>query len=455
MSNERPVGVAFGRAGQALWIAAILAPTVWAVLQPRPAWSVPVLVVGVLAPVHGAATFIRSGGERLTPSGLFSLTLGLLLGLGSYPIWEGEPAGQFLAIAALTAFAVQILATPHRPSALAQLPSLELVAMDQRDRLLERTGLATFLIALASTAVLGRGNVLGELLALAAIVVIAILYSMSRPTLLLRVATPGFLVLVYAALIHSGDGRLRLVGAACAVLFAAAMVSHGSQLKKLVVGALPLGLFTLAWLRIRHVESIREGLGEGRNGLESGIVPVGIYRDLLVARASGAVGSGAGSSYLSVPSRLTGGAVPGLEHNAIGYELVAVTAPERFGSNFSVAGLAVAEWVYNFGLFTLPLFVIILTFMLGRLDDVLAATWAWLGQNRRPAAVLVAGVALTVFSGLADFAWGGSHTMMMRVLLRTLPLVFIAFLFGLMENPQARARQDLDQQRVPAERVRS
>ena len=455
MTELRPVGVAFSRPAQALWLAAALALTLVGALQPQPDWNLPVLAVGVLGPIHGAATFIRSGGERLTPSGLFSLTFGLLLGLGSYPIWLGETAGEFLATASVTAFVVQVLATPNRPSALAQLPRLELVPMAQRDKLLEHTGFATFGLALASTAVLGKGNVAGELLALAAIVVIAILYSLSRETLLLRLATPTLLVVVYAGLIHSGDGRLRLVGAACAVLFAAAIISHGRQLKKLVVASLPLGLITMAWLRIRHVESIREGLGEGRNGLESAIVPVGIYRDLLAARASGAIESAAGTSYLSVPSRLTGGTVPGLGHNAIGYELVAVHAPERFGSNFSVAGLAVAEWVFNFGLLTLPIFIVLLAWIMGKFDDALAATWGWLAVNRRPAAVLAAGVALTAFSGLADFAWGGSHTMLMRVFLRTLPLAFIAAVFGLMENYRAPSPPSRVPQRAHSQRVRS
>ena len=122
MSALRPQGVAFGRAGQALWVAGALAPTLWAVLQPRPTWQLPIMVIGVLAPIHGCSTFVRSGGDRQTPSGLFSLTLGLLLGLGSYPVWTGEVGTDHLAVAAVTGYLVQVLATPVRASALAQMP---------------------------------------------------------------------------------------------------------------------------------------------------------------------------------------------------------------------------------------------------------------------------------------------------------------------------------------------
>ncbi len=433
--GSRAPGVAFTRPGQALWTALFVGAYLVAHIQLLSGWRFPVMVVGVLSPVHGIAAFLRAGGSRISSVGIFSLIMGMLLGLGAYPTMLGSSPRQELAIAAIAAVLVQVWATPVRESPLARMDLGGGRRLDPRDTLVQQVALVSFVMAFLSQFILGRGNPWGELLALGAIVLVSIVRATSGATLVERMALPTVLTLAYAALIHSGDGRLRLVSAVFVVMFLGSMLDQGMRLKVATVIGLPAGLFGMAWLRLQHVESIRAGLSNGRSGLESGIVPLEVFQNLLMAQNSGRVEPIYGLSYLSVPSSFLGDIVPFLNSTAIGYELVTITQPDRSGTGFSLAGLAMSEWVHNFGLLTLPVFALLIAGGLQQLDKMLAQGWQALREQWTAFNLFRLSVIVTLFSGIPDFAWGGSHTLFMRVTLRTLPLAVIGLLFALVQRP--------------------
>ena len=432
----RSEGVAFARPQQALWTAAALLACIIGFGTPVPNWALAVVAVCGLSVVHGLMAFYRCGGSRLSSAGIFCFTTAILLGLGAYPALVSGEATPHLAMAAIAAFTVQVWCTPVRPTALSTEYTPGGLTVARPDRLLEATAIAVFVVALALRTVLGRGNTPGELLALGGIVLVAIVRATSGTDAISRTALPGVLTLIYAAAIHSGDGRLRLVSAAFVVMFLGSLLDQGKKLKLMAMAGLPAGLFVMAWLRLRHVDSIRDGLSDGRNGLESGIVPLGIFADLLESQAVGAQPLRWGATYLSVPSRFSGFTLPGLQQNAIGYELVGISDPERYGSGFSVAGLAVAEWTYNFGLLAVPLFGLFLAAVFARLDDAMQHAWTNLRTRGRATDVFALAALVTLWSGIPDFAWGGSHVLLTRVILRTVPLLAIALLFTLAQRPQ-------------------
>lgn len=432
--EHRTPGVAFSRGAQCTWTSLLLLLYLVAHVQSIPDWRIPVVAIGLLAPIHGVVSFLRCGGDRFSATGVFCLILAMLLTLGVSPVVGGMIPDQKFALAALLTMLVQVWVTPVSPSRLLLLNHLDPDPSAERDGLLQSVALGTFGLALCTQLVFGRGNATGELLALGAIVLISIARAVSPREPATWLIVPGLLTLAYAGLIHSGDGRLRLVSAVFVVLFLGSLVQYGAELKRLTVIALPAGLFGMAWIRLRHVESVRAGLSDGRSGLESGIVPLDVFRQLLVTMADGEVSLAFGSSYVSVPMFLVGRVDPSYESTAIGYELVEITQPARAGSGFSLAGLMMSEWVLNFGLLTLPVLVLLLSLGLRRFDDLLADSWERVRSDASPENIFRMAVVTTFLSGIPDFVWAGSHTLLLRVMLRCIPLAAIALVFVLLDQ---------------------
>ncbi len=382
--------------------------------------------LGVLAGLHGIVAFLRSGGNRVAPAGLFALTSGALIALGTEPAWVGEPVGGAFVGAAVAATLVQIWAMPTRPSFVAALdtPGRHRGAeLDPADRPMAWAGLAMFALALFLSAGLGR-EVLPEFAALGATAAMAVVGTRMQGPIWQRMAVPGVATVIYAGIIHSGDGRLRLVAAGFVIVILASMDGEARWIKRSTVAAVPAAVVLLAWLRLRHIESTRPGGSAGRSGLESAVIPLRILRDLLDAQAEN-WGFAWGTSYLSVPVSFVPSWIPTPDADAIGYDLVAISAPDRVGSGYSLAGLSVAEWVFNFGWFTLPIFAVIVAWLLLQLDRMLAACWTNDRRRRSSGSLLLLAGAVTLVAGLPDFAWAGSHTYVMRSLLKVLPIVVL------------------------------
>ncbi len=428
MTTRRLLGAATTRVEQLLASALLGSVGVYGGVGPsRPALA----MLGVLAALHGIVAFLRSGGERVAPAGLFALTSGVLIALGTEPAWVGEPVGPAFVGAAVAAIAVQIWAMPIDASPVAELvrrnDSPPPAAATIEDYTLGVMALAAFGLALGMSVGYDlQGS--PEFLALAAVAMLAVLASRAIGPMWKRVAIPVSGTLVYAGVIHSGDGRLRLVAAGFVIIVLAGMGGTAGWLKRMVVTSIPAGVMLMAWLRLRHIESARPGGSAGRSGLESAVIPLRILRDVLRAQADG-WGFAWGSSYLSVPVSFVPSWLPTPDASAIGYDLVAISAPDRVDSGYSLAGLSVAEWVYNFGWFTLPLFALALAWGLQLLDRFLA--WSWLADQRRRSSVstLMLVASVTLVASLPDFVWAGSHTYVMRSLLKLLPVVLLIGVF--------------------------
>ncbi len=427
--RERSVGTAASRAEQlGLSLSAISLATLGAATE----WRFGLAALGILAAIHGIMAFLRAGGDRVAPAGLFALTSGILIALGSEPAWNGELNGGWFVAAASAAFGVQIWSTPTQPSRLAQIaPEAETRAGS--DALTSVSALVMFVIA-GLLAITGTQETLAEFGALGAMTVLAVVGARSPAPLLRRMALPALATVVYATVIHSGDGRLRLVAAGFVVVVLAAFGPEGRWLKRLVVAMVPVGIVGMAWLRLRHIEELRPGGSSGRSGLESAIIPLRILRDVLVSQPNG-LGRAWGGSYLSVPSSFAPSWFPTPSAGAIGYDLVAISAPDRVGSGYSLAGLSVAEWIYNFGWLTLPLFAAMLAWSFTRLDNGLAQAWQGDRSHRSTRTLLVLAAAVTLVAGLPDFAWAGSHTYLMRSLLKIVPVAVLALALVVVSGP--------------------
>lgn len=377
-------------------------------------------------------TFGAHGGHKITVTGLFSLSVGLFMGYGGWVVADGRPA--MTAVLSYTAVTLSLCVLFFRYRA----PEEPLTTEAPAARTFVAVGVLSMAVLVVARDVLPLTDGAAAMSTL--IFGIGLIFGPERtarwtPVLLL----PH--ILLYSEVFHGSTGRLRLVAlvGALALMYTARFPRRWT--KPAVLAALPPALVYLARDRLAHQEATY-GLGAsaGRTGLESMVTPPRAFAALLRAQDKG-VGPDLqwGASFFSpLTSIAPDWILPGWTPHVFNYELVAYVTPGRYGSGFSTAGSYFGEWWWNFGLLGLLLAVLLTGPLLGILDRTMHNALDRIGDKPFSPVILCAAVA---FGGaVADLAWAGPHTWIVRGLAR-LPLLIVVTPLLLMKPARGRAQR--------------
>lgn len=379
---------------------------------------------GVAVTVFGLRTFIGHGKGRITALGLFNLSTALFVGFGAVyaaTTQESLAPANYLFLATMAVFIPQLAITAFcwGKAGLVEPQFPE----SGTNSWLHRTGFLVLVVA-AGARLIGVPQDIApyvEATAFAAISVIAVAVFWRERARLVSFATfyVGALVILYAEVFHIGSGRLRIVALVCTVGVIISARFQRKALKWFAVAAIGPALWWLARDRKELQESLNAGASAGRNGLESMLEPIQVFARLIQAHQEGGFPLSYGVNLLSYPSVFIDSWFPDVPQ-ALGYELVRITAPERYGSGYSVVATSSGEAYFNFGFLGLVLMVPVLVYLLTLLDRKMV------NQMSRP--TLGAGALLWIVfwamlaGGISDLTWSGQHTFFTRATTR-LPLL--------------------------------
>ena len=386
-----------------------------------------ITAAGVAVTVFGARAFIGHGQGRITALGLFNLSTALFVGFGAiYAGYTQESmvAPYYLLAAVMGAFVPQIAITlfgwGKAGEVTPQYPA------QVTNRWLFWAGLAALGVAAAARFVsaLTPFAPFIEATAFAAITVITVaLFWRQRVRLLswASIFTAG-LVVMYAEVFHIGTGRLRIVALVCTVGVIISARFQRRALKWLTIAAIGPALYWLAQDRKELQESLHAGASAGRNGLESMLEPIQVFGKLIQAHLEHGFPLSYGLNLLSYPATFLPASWFPDAPQALGYELVLIHAPERYGSGYSVVATSSGEAYFNFGVVGLVLMVPVLVFLLNLLDR------AMVKRMSSPASGTLALLGIVFWAmlagGIADLTWSGQHTLLTRASTR-LPLLVV------------------------------
>lgn len=386
--------------------------------------------LSLLPLAFGVSVFIRHGGGRITTLGLFNLSLALFIGYGGWvsatdpfsPVSHGyltlAIAGSFLAQLAITLLAWPAIDLPDHPA-----PTIN----DHDALWLSTIGAMTFLVCLYvftwEEVTSGIAILFLEGASFCAIVVFAMGAFYREGARLFSVS--GVVVVgaffVYVELIHGGGaGRLRLVALACTLALLVSARFPQRAYKWVIVAGTPLAIFWLAVQRLSQQEAIEAGGSAGRTGLESMTGNVVTFAQLLEKQAGGEAPLAWGLNFLSapvlvIPQRL----LPFEKPEALGYELVKLLDPEKYGTGYSLASTLFGEWVFNFGVWGLVLVVPVMAWVLAFVDRRFRRSVDGLADHENSFMPVL--VWILVAGSIGDLTWQGLHTLTARTLSR-LPL---------------------------------
>lgn len=382
---------------------------------------------GVAVTIFGARAFIGHGQGRITALGLFNLSTALFVGFGAiyagYTQESMAPAYYVLA-ATMGAFVPQIAitlfgwgkagqVTPQYPGQITNkwLTGAGLVALGAAAGARFISSLTPFAPYIEATA-------------FAAITIITVGFFWRPQASLISWASlfVGALVIMYAEVFHIGTGRLRIVALVCTVGVIISARFQRRALKWLTIAAIGPALYWLAQDRKELQESLHAGASAGRNGLESMLEPIQVFAKLIQAHLESGFPLSYGVNLLSYPSLLLPASWVPNAPQALGYELVKIHAPARYGSGYSVVATSSGEAYFNFGIVGLALMVPVLVYLLNLLDR------AMVKRMSSPASGTLALLGIVFWAmlagGIADLTWSGQHTLLTRVTTR-LPLLLV------------------------------
>mgnify|MGYP001199193700 CR=1 FL=1 len=390
---------------------------------------------GVASVIFGVGAFLWHGGPRVTVMGLFNIASAMFVGAaGAYAaaVNDERVPVVYLGYAVLAGLALQVVVSTVAGRAV-PLPERLPTLSPANAAWAVRWGVAALLL-LALIERLGLTAALPDLVlpfiegtAVSATVVLTVGVLWRPDARLLSFGTILVAVsfVIYATVFHSGAGRLRIVTLAGALLILYSIRFRRRLLKQLVPIAIPIALFLLAQQRLSLQESISAGGSAGRNGLESMLVPIVIFGQLLKAQADG-FPLAWGTSFLTFPLGLLPESWVPNAPGALGYELALIYSPELYGTGYSAAATLGAEGFWNWALPGLFVIALLAGMLLRFLDGRIVRAAARLHDGRR---AVVALSFWAVFGGaVADLAWNGQHIFFTRTLSR---LPFLGLLWGL------------------------
>lgn len=380
--------------------------------------------IGVAVTLFGVRAFIGDGGGRITALGLFNLSTAIFVGFGAIYAGTTQDAripGEYLALAALCAFVPQTVVTllswGRAQSFTVSFPELK------ASRWMTRWGAAA-LAGAAAFKLSGVPEALGpyvEATAFTAITVLTVGLYWRPTTRIISWATVfvGGLALVYVEVFHIGSGRLRIVALICAIGVIMTARFQRRLLKWGTIAAIGPALYWLAQDRKELQESLRAGASAGRTGLESMLEPIIVFGRLIEAHLEAGFPLSFGMNLLSYPFALLPASWFPDAPQALGYELVKITAPAKYGTGYSVVATSSGEAYFNFGFIGLVLIIPVLVILLRLLDGAMVRSMS----GEAPGLYALLGIVFWAMlaGGISDLTWSGQHTFLTRATTR-LPL---------------------------------
>jgi hypothetical protein len=407
----------------AFWVLVILGLVLMFINETGPHYGSAVSI-GVASSLFGVRAFLGHGEGRITALGLFNLSTALFAGLGAVYAGSTEDMrvpGVYLALAALAVFipqvAITFLAWGQRETVSSRFPAIG------HSRWLTRWGfLALLMAAVAKYAGLGTSvDPYIEAAAFTAMVLVALgLYWRPDARILSWSSiVVGALALVYAEVFHIGSGRLRIVALACAIGVIITARFQRRELKWLAIAATAPALWWLAQDRKDLQESLQSGASEGRTGLESMLEPIIVFGRLIQSHVESGFPLSFGHNLLSYPFVFMPETWFSNAPQALGYELVQIWAPEKYGTGYSVVATSSGEAYYNFGWFGLVLIIPGLVLVLRLVDRQMVKCMS--AKTGALGALLWIALWAMLAGGISDLTWSGQHTFLTRTTAR-LPL---------------------------------
>lgn len=393
--------------------------------QTQPSQYEAAVLIGFAVTLFGVRAFIGDGGSRITALGLFNLSTAIFVGFGAiYAGWTQDPRvpATYLGMAALGAFVPQVVVTliswGRAQRVEVRFPEVK------ASRWITCWG-AVGLAAAAAVKLGGAPEALGPYIESAAFTSITVLtvglyWRPNARILSWATALVGALALVYAEVFHIGSGRLRIVALICAIGVIMTARFQRKILKWGTIAAIGPALYWLAQDRKDLQESLRAGASAGRTGLESMLEPIIVFGRLIEAHVEAGFHLSYGVNLLSYPFALLPATWFPNAPQALGYELVKITAPAKYGTGYSVVATSSGEAYYNFGVIGLALIIPVLIVLLRLLDG--ATVRAMSAESPGLYALLWIVFWTMLAGGISDLTWSGQHTFLTRASTR-LPLL--------------------------------
>lgn len=412
----------------AIWATTILIAWWWVLSVTGQGLRSAIVFTSMLSMIAGVRAFLGHGRATVTATGLFSLSTAMFIGYSGVVLAGRSVVAaewRYVALAAAAGLTAQVVTTALAWSGnrgksrkrgwltrkdanwVASAGSVFLLLSVVVDILAPELGGWTAPSAFTSICLLAAGLTWREDARL-----------ISWSTALVVVA-----LLLYAEVIHSGTGQLRIVALACAVAIIYTARFQKRRLKIAIVALIPVALVWLANNRLALEESLHAGGSAGNTGLESMFAPLNVFSLLLQAHHEQGFVPLYGFNLLSVPALVIPKSIWPEQPWALGYELVRFYAPERYGDGiFSTVASSTGEGFYNFGWWGLPIVIVVVACALRLLDGQLSQR---LAINRPTILGLLGVVLLAMLAGsVADYTWSGVHTYAARTLLR-LPIFLV------------------------------
>jgi len=384
----------------------------------------------------GLLVFVTHGHRRVTAAGLYCLTAGLMTGAGAW-YWAGqvppEASREGILLAALSLYASTAVmyvvfwlrGVPDASNAESQPPMPPKMAWGFRV-----LGLILFLVG-AATQPLGLAlGTLTQAIAEVGVILFAASLLLSGDIRLskapIRTLAVGAALVVFYLVLFGGYGRLRLAALVITV-GVIAQFRLRTRIKALaLVAFVPMLIFFGSIGQERYAAQIGDPTAEAAaSGLGSLVNPLATYGQL----SEHQVDHGYGSTFLAEFTVLVPRSMWPDKPVQFGAVIVEELRPDRVLTGLSMPCLSACEWYYNFSWVGIFLMIPVIGFGIRILDRWMLRRGS--GRWDQPSDVLIFVVLAILVGSIADLAWGGTATWVVRNsqrLLALLPFVFWCYL---------------------------
>lgn len=413
------------------------------------------LILATAGLVHSVVGFLRHGGARITPPGVFLFGMGLFAYFPTfYYALVADAVVRPVEILGLTVLllsqivlsAVWTRSTPDSAPVADPLSAATLTF-----------GLilgATTLCAGAAVVLLGVEPLrpLARPAAYAGVLLVALsLVQGRRRVHPLVLAALAAVFVVFTQVMFTGNGRLVLASLAVALAMVVGLRWRPWWTKPLAVLATPPGVLLLARDRADRVANPLTGYRE--SGLESVVWPQRRFFDLLASlQDDRSFSLGGGDTFVAalvswVPRELWAEKPVGF-----GTTLTELYRPELLAIGHSEAALLHGELVYNFGLPGMAVLIVGVAWGVGKLDQ--AVRWIHKRPVLTASQLIVQAIVISGSAGLLDLVWVGTYTYVERAGFACAVLGLLLVGTGISRHRGPRGQRPRNGRRRPAEHTR-
>ena len=258
-----------------------------------------------------------------------------------------------------------------------------------------------------------------------ALLIVSLLTHPGRRIGVVRLTLVGAVGALYATLVFSGYGRLLLVSLGLVAMIPACLRLPGRTVKALVIAAI--------WPALAVLIAAREqfGLdtyGAALDGSGSVTQPLADFGRLLTLHGQGLLALGYGSTLFVTALFFVPRVLWPQKPDGFGAVLTQILEPDLVSIDQSLAAHLGGEWLYDFGYPGLFAMVLVMGWLLARLDMFVADRLRRPTTDRR--AILALTAATLLLAGIPDLEWAGTFTYWSRTASRLAVLVVLLLIAG-------------------------